>query len=111
MTETTIYYRTNFGSHKHASDFCANARRDIGSGDIMVIPAAEVADWAPCLFCCTPEAIAASAKIRKDVAATMCPNTGTKRPGSRRLYDDCKDCGKNGKVLANGCLKAHKPQA
>jgi hypothetical protein len=38
----------------------------------------------------------------------MCPNTGTRRPGSRRLYDDCRDCGKNGKVLASGTLRAHK---
>lgn len=109
-TETTKFYRTGKGSHRHASEWCANGRRSVHTGDISVIPAAEVKDWAACELCCETSDVAASAKAEQVKADTMCANTGVRRPGSRRLYDDCKDCGKNGKVGANGTLRAHKPQ-
>jgi hypothetical protein len=104
-------YRTAFGSHRHASYSCANSFRAIGSGDPVAIPAGEVADWAPCTVCNTDaEITAAAVTAAAQPVKVMCPNSGVKRPGSRRLYDDCKDCGKNGKVTSQGVLKAHAPQ-
>jgi hypothetical protein len=106
----TTYYRTGQGSHRHIDSHCANALRSIHTGDILVIPAEEVADWATCDRCCTSEEVAASAAAEAAKADALCPNTGVKRAGSRRIYDDCRDCGKNGKVGRNGTLRAHKPQ-
>lgn len=112
MTKTanTTFYRTGKGSHRHASQFCANSRRSVFTGEVTVIPAAEIKNWPACEHCCDTADVAASAQAEQVKADAMCPNTGVKRPGSRRLYDDCKDCGKNGRVMSNGTLKAHKPQ-
>jgi hypothetical protein len=43
-------------------------------------------------------------------ASDLCPNTGVDHPGSLRIYDTCRDCGKQGKVTRSGVLRAHKPQ-
>ena len=103
------YYRTAFGSHRHADYYCANSRRAIGSPDPAVIPAAEADGWTACEFCCTAEEIAASEQAAQAVADTMCPNTGVTNP--RRIQSKCLDCGKQGTVNRNtGCLRAHKPQ-
>jgi hypothetical protein len=109
VTEVT-YYRTRFGSKAHASSFCANARRAIGSGDILPIPAAELKDWAPCKHCTAPELRAAwgTAPKAEKPAKAMCANNGVKNP--RQIYSDCKSCGKNGKVnRSTGALRAHAP--
>lgn len=110
MTEIATFYRTAFGEHRHSDWYCANSHRAIGSGDVTKIPANEVGKWAPCSNCCGADDVATSAAAAKVAADAMCPNTGVRRLGSRRLYDDCRDCGKNGKVLSNGTLRAHKPQ-
>lgn len=109
----TTYYRTGKGSKRHASVYCANSRRAIRTGDPLVIPAAQVQDWAPCRFCCDPaEVVSAPApapKVEKP-ADELCRNSGIMHPGSRRLYDKCRDCGKEGAVgPKTGTLRAHKP--
>jgi hypothetical protein len=108
----TTYYRTGKGHKRHASVYCANARRAIRTGDPLVIPAAEVQDWLPCRFCCNAEEIAAEAPAAPVAAPVeqrvMCPNSGISRPGSRRLYDKCSDCGKEGAVGKNGRIRAHE---
>lgn len=55
----TEYYRTGKGSKRHASSYCGNARRSIHTGDLILIPAGEVKNWAPCKHCCTAEEVAA----------------------------------------------------
>lgn len=41
-------------------------------------------------------------------AVELCRNSGVTHP--RRLYSECVDCGKQGKVTGAGILRAHKPQ-
>ena len=106
----TGYYRTGKGTHRHTSWYCANAHRLIATGDPFAIPAEDVQDWTPCADCCTTEDVAAGQAQAAAKADAMCPNSGTVRAGSRRIYDDCRDCGKNGKVGRNGTLRAHKPE-
>jgi hypothetical protein len=106
----TVYYRTGKGTHRHTSWYCANAHRLIATGDPFAIPAEEAPDWTPCADCCTTEDVTAGQAQAAAKADAMCPNSGTVRAGSRRIYDDCRDCGKNGKVGRNGTLRAHKPE-
>jgi hypothetical protein len=105
------YYRTSKGSHRHATYYCANARRAIGSGDPIVIPASEVKDWAACEHCCSAEEVKASAEAQAaKPVKVMCPNRGVDNP--RRLYSTCRDCGKEGKVNGStGSLRAHTPKS
>lgn len=104
---TAAYFRTAHGSHRHADYSCANGRRRIGSGDPTAIPDAEVADWAPCEFCCTTSDHAAHTPT---TAKARCANSGVAHPGSRRLHDTCRDCGKPGAVnRSTGTLRAHAP--
>lgn len=109
-TEVT-YYRTRKGSKAHGSAFCANARRAIGSGDIIAIPADELKGWEPCKHCTAPELRAAwgtLAKVEKP-AQEMCRNSGVRRP--RRINSHCIDCGKPGTVIrSTGALRAHAPK-
>jgi hypothetical protein len=103
------YYRTGKGKRRHASYYCANSRRSVFTGDPVVIPAAEVANWAACGHCCDPAEVlpAVSAPAPADV---KCKNSGVTNP--RRMYSTCKDCGKEGAVNRNtGTLRAHKPKA
>ncbi|QYN17493.1 hypothetical protein [Amycolatopsis sp. DSM 110486] len=101
MTDTTTYYRTGKGSHRHANPHCANYRRSIFTGDITTIPANEVNDWAPCEACCTPEAMKAYQELKASAKAASdnvyCENKSAVR-GSynpRLLYPrgTCRDCG------------------
>jgi hypothetical protein len=109
---TTIYYRTGKGSHRHANAFCANSKREITTGDITIIPADEASNWEPCIDCCPEADVKAAAEVAAAKAAATCTNSGIMHPGRGRLYDDCKDCGKNGKVnRSTGRLRAHKPAA
>jgi hypothetical protein len=107
VTSTAQYFRTAKGSHRHTDWHCANSHRAILLGDPLIIPADEAKDWAPCTVCCdadeTTEATAPATKVR-------CPNTGVTHPGSRRLHDTCRDCGKPGAVnRSTGTLRAHAP--
>lgn len=104
------YWRTTFGSHRHASEYCANAYRAIASGYPTVIPADEVSGWVPCEHCCTSDEVRESAQAAKAKADAMCRNSGVTHP--KRLSSACKDCGKTGKVnRSTGTLRAHKPQS
>jgi hypothetical protein len=107
--ETATYYRTTKGSHRHASRYCANFRRSILLGDVIVIPAAEVTDWAPCADCTTEADQAAAITAAAVKADAMCANTGVRNP--RCIQSECRDCGKRGTVnRSTGSLRAHKPQ-
>lgn len=102
---TDPYYRTARGSHRHSDWSCANNRRAIRTGDPLIIPADEVKDWAPCEFCCTD---ADRATHTPPATSVRCPNTGVTHPGSQRLYDTCRDCGKTGAVnRGTGTIRAH----
>ncbi|MFJ8676843.1 hypothetical protein [Streptomyces sp. NPDC093589] len=107
------YYRTGKGSHRHASVHCADTRRSIFTGDPVALSAGEAMNWPACEFCCDPAEVAAAAgqakvKVKDDA---KCRNSGVMRPGSRRLYDKCRDCGKEGKVNpGTGALRAHRRQ-
>jgi hypothetical protein len=109
------YFRTGKGSKRHASFWCANGRRSVFTGETQTIPANQVKDWAPCRFCCTDEEIAAfaageAAQSPAVPAEVFCRNSGVKRPGSRRLRDHCRDCGREGAVNPKtGTLRRHKP--
>lgn len=105
------FYRTRKGSKAHAKSHCANARRAIGSGSILEIPAAELAGWAGCLHCCSAEQIAELAAAGTAPAApAKCANAGVKN--SRMIYSECRSCGKSGKVnRSTGALRAHEPLA
>ncbi len=109
MTETTTFYRTAYGSHRHVSWFCANARRDIASGDPIAIPADEVSSWAACEHCCPADDVRESAAALRAKADEMCRNSGVTHP--KRINSVCRDCGKAGKVQrGTGKIRAHKPQ-
>lgn len=113
-TETTTYYRTGKGKKRHASSYCGNVRRSIFTGELIVIPAGEVKDWAPCKFCCAAEEVAAfeqgSAAPAEVAKEAYCANTGVRNPNPRKLYNHCSDCGKEGAVNPKtGTLRAHKP--
>jgi hypothetical protein len=109
MAETTTYYRTAYGSHRHSSWYCANARRDITSGDPTVIPADEVSGWAACEHCCPVDEVRQSAEALRAKADALCSNSGVTHP--KRINSACKDCGKTGKVQrGTGKLRAHNPQ-
>lgn len=102
MTDTK-YYRTGKGDHRHTSWYCANAHRAIRTGDPVVIPAADVPNWAPCADCCTDADI-----IDVPVKPVHCD--GELTPGNpRRLNRTCV-CGKTGAVVrSTGRLRAHLP--
>ena len=105
---TTTFYRTRKGSKAHASSYCANARRAIGSGNILVIT--DTKDWSGCLHCCSPEQLAELAARPAEAKPEMCKNSGVKN--AKMIYGVCRDCGKQGKTnRSTGALKAHKPQA
>jgi hypothetical protein len=107
---TTIFWRTGRGAHRHASFYCANAKRNIDTGDVYVIPADEAGDWVPCADCCTDADVVKAAADAAAKAAAMCRNSGVTNP--RRISSTCRDCGKDGKVnRATGSLRAHKPLA
>ena len=103
---TTIFWRTGQGSHRHASAYCANSKRSIFTGDVIVIPQGEVADWAPCADCCTDADVLAATAAAEQKAAELCSNPGVVHP--HRIYSKCTGCGKEGKVKA-GKIRAHKP--
>ncbi|MFE5037088.1 hypothetical protein [Streptomyces sp. NPDC056683] len=109
--QTTTYHRTGKGSKRHASEFCANSRRSVFTGDTIPLSADEAKNWAPCKFCCTPEEVAAfgqEAPAATAPAKTKCANTGVK--DTRKLYSYCTDCGKGGTVnRRTGTLRAHEP--
>lgn len=107
---TTIFWRTGKGSHRHASAFCANSKRAIMTGDVTVIDPAEATSWSPCVDCCSDADVLTAQREAADKAAAMCRNSGIKHPGRGRLYSDCVDCGKTGRVGSNGRIRAHKPQ-
>lgn len=103
MNATSTAYRTAKGNHRHADYNCANALRDIESGDPVVIPAAEVSDWAPCSICTTDAEVQAHTEAK---AATKCANSGVTHP--QRGRSACRDCGKVGAVnRSTGTLRAH----
>jgi ribosomal protein S14 len=108
----TTYYRTGKGSKRHATYYCANARRAIASGDPIRIAADDVANWAPCKHCCTADEVAEQGAPAADKPAApvkaYCRNSGVQSP--RRLYSRCSDCGKEGAVnRKTGTLRAHEP--
>ena len=106
---STIFWRTGRGSYRHASFYCANSKRDIMTGDCTVIPETEAAGWAACADCCSDADVLEGRKAAEVKAAGMCKNSGTKNAGRGRIYDDCRDCGKNGKVnRSTGKIRAHK---
>jgi hypothetical protein len=103
----TTYYRTAKGSHKHLSHGCANQRRDILTGAVSEIPAAEVKDWAPCEHCCPTGEVTEHAAQAAAKAETMCANVGVVKP--KHIESECRSCGKRGKVdRRTGKLRAHK---
>lgn len=106
---TTTFYRTRKGHKAHAKSYCANARRAIGSGDIL--PITDLKDWAGCQHCCTAEQLAELAAAQAPAAKVdMCSNPGVVNP--KMIYGVCKGCGKQGKTnRQTGALRAHKPQA
>ena len=109
-TQPAKYWRTTFGTHRHASEYCANARRAIGSGYPTIIPADEVPGWAACEFCCDETTVRESAAAIQAKADAMCSNTGVTHP--KRINSKCRDCGKEGKVnRSTGTIRAHKPQS
>lgn len=107
-TTPGTYYRTRKGSKAHASSSCANQRRSIYTGDILVIPAAEISGWTGCQHCCDAlEMAALTILARYQATPQNCPNSGVVKPG--RINSSCRDCGKDGKVnRATGRIKAHK---
>lgn len=106
---TATYYRTGKGTKRHASSICANSRRRIHTGDAVVCTAAEVAKMAPCKFCCTTDEVAQAA-AQAPAKPAGCNNSGVQIKNSRRLYNKCSDCGRQGRVVAStGRLKAHQP--
>lgn len=109
-TTPAKYWRTTFGTHRHVSEFCANARRAIGSGYPTVIPADEVQSWTPCEHCCPTGEVQEAAKAAAAKADEMCRNSGVTHP--KRINSKCRDCGKEGKVnRSTSTLRAHKPQS
>jgi hypothetical protein len=106
------YWRTLHGTHRHTEFHCANKHRSIYSGDCLVVTPAEFESLEPCAECCTlEEQNAWRAKLAK-AEKIMCPNSGIAHPGRGRIYDECKDCGKTGKVnRTTGRIKAHQAQA
>lgn len=109
MSEEQKYYRTGQGSHRHANYDCANQRRSIFTGDPIELTTKEWPNWEPCEHCCSAHEVKAWAVIEKAAAEQMCRNNGVTHP--RRIYSECRDCGKTGKVNRNmGTLRAHKPQ-
>lgn len=106
---STIFWRTGKGSHRHASFYCANSKRDIMTGDCIVIPEAEAASWTACVDCCTDADVLEGRKAAEGKAAEMCPNNkGVARPN--RIYSTCNVCGKEGKVnRSTGSIRAHRP--
>ena len=106
-TETVTYWRTGKGSHKHENEWCANGRRSIFTGDILVIPANEADAWPACEHCCSTETIRKTAEAAAKKADEMCANTGVANP--RRIQSTCNDCGKLGSVnRSTGKLRGHK---
>lgn len=105
-TTPGTFYRTGKGRKAHASSSCANERRSIFTGDIKIIPAAELAGWSGCQHCCDA---AEMALLTASVAAPVeeyCTNSGVVNP--RRIYSECRDCGKDGKVNRfSGRIKKH----
>ncbi len=100
------YYRTGCGSHRHGTYYCANHRRSIFTGETIEMTAAEAEGWAPCEVCLPDEAAAHVAPP----APARCPNRGVVKP--QRMYSNCRDCGKEGKVnRSTGNIKAHAPAA
>lgn len=107
---STVYYRTGQGSHRHASPFCANSKRDTFTGDITVIPPTDVAGWAPCIDCCADADVTAATAAARAKTDAQCRNGGVVNP--RRIYSTCRDCGKEGKVNPKtGKIRAHNPAA
>jgi hypothetical protein len=103
---TTIFFRTGKGSHRHASRFCANSKRDLFTGDVTEIPEAEAATWAACADCCTDADVTEGRKAAEAKADAQCRNSGVTRSG--RIYSTCRDCGKEGKVnRSTGKIRAH----
>lgn len=94
------YWRTGKGSHRHTDQWCANGRRAIHTGDVTVIPAEQVKDWAPCEFCCAAEEIKAHFSAPAQGCTATRPVEGSYNP---RLYTPrgtCPDCGKTGIALS-----------
>lgn len=101
---TTIFYRTGKGGMRHAVSYCANSKRSIYTGDVTVIPEAEVANWEPCTDCCTDADVLEATKKAEAKKAGQCPNRGVTM--KHRIYSTCGDCGKEGKVT-QGRLRNH----
>lgn len=108
---SVIYWRTGKGTHKHASFYCANGKRDIFTGDCFVIEPSEVDGWAACMDCCTDADKAAEvAKVEAKLSTQCANNRGVANP--QRFYSTCNVCGKEGKVnRGTGSIRAHKPQS
>ena len=107
-SEQPTYYRTARGSHRHTRWTCANVRRSIQMGPVTEIPAAEVADWAPCDVCCGATEVTEHAARTAAATAEKCPNPGVVKP--RHIESECRACGKRGKVnRSTGKIAAHKP--
>lgn len=106
---SVIYWRTGKGSHRHASFYCANGKRDIMTGDCQPLDKDEALNWAPCLDCCSDADKEAHAVAEAARAETMCPNSGLVH-NPQRIQNQCSDCGKWGTTnRATGRLRAHKP--
>ena len=109
---TTTYYRSGKGRKAHASYSCISSRRSIWWGETREIPAKELKNWAGCLHCCTAAQIVELAEGAAPKESKNCPNSGIKHAGQRRLYSNCVDCNKEGKVNGStGRIRAHLPQA
>lgn len=107
---TTVFYRTGKGSMRHASAFCANSKRSIFTGDVFPIDQAEAKDWQACTDCCSDADVLEAQAAAEAKQAQMCPNSGITHAGHGRIYDTCRDCGKEGKVnRQTGRIRAHKP--
>lgn len=98
-TESTHYYRTMHGSHRHVEASCASAGRTLFSSHVIPIPAAEVAEWAPCAHCCPAEVHASDSRETKSEAEAdgYCLNTvpipGSYNPRRYQVRGHCATCG------------------
>lgn len=104
MTDTR-YYRTGKGQHRHASKDCAENKRSVFTGEVTEIPAGQVSTWPPCQLCCPAAEVAADAATQAE-QSNRCPNDrGVTNP--RRINSSCAVCGRMGKVLPSGKIRAH----
>lgn len=110
-SDTKHFFRSGKGGRVHSSYACIASRRSIWWGEVqaLTVPEAVAEGWTGCGHCCTEadHALLVPAVVVEKPAT--CRNSGV--VNGRRIYSDCIDCGKNGKVnRSTGRIRAHAPQ-